>query len=177
MNNKEKANHRGAEKGGVKLSFIWVFPYNKAQKNSRCFILVPRYNSLLFWWRQKNEMTFRQNYLAFVVYKPLEPVHRSRTFQVFVFTQPALLAVCDFVNGEKNFSLRPQNRRAPATRASIHQIISCPIVWNVWWSRGVKRKEVISLIIFWLEYFQITANGVSNSWTIYVTWLDILFLS
>ena len=40
VNNKEKANYKGAEKGGTwsKLIFIWVFSNTKSQKNLTLFI-------------------------------------------------------------------------------------------------------------------------------------------
>ena len=37
--------------------------------------------------------------------------------------------------------------------------ISCPVIWNVLYSRGVIGKEVILRILLCLEGFQIIANG------------------
>ena len=42
------------------------------------------------------------------------------------------------------------------------QVISCAILWNVYYSRDVKGNEVILLITFCLESFQMIANGVSK---------------
>ena len=39
------------------------------------------------------------------------------------------------------------------------QGISCPVVWNVLYSRGVNGKEVILRILFCRESFQMIANG------------------
>ena len=41
----------------------------------------------------------------------------------------------------------------------ILQVISCPVVCNVLYSRGVNGKEVILRILFCLESFQMLANG------------------
>ena len=41
----------------------------------------------------------------------------------------------------------------------ILQVISCPVVCNVLYSRGVNGKEVILRILFCLESFQMIANG------------------
>ena len=41
----------------------------------------------------------------------------------------------------------------------ILQVISCPVVCNVLYSRGVNGKEVILRISFCLESFQMIANG------------------
>lgn len=42
------------------------------------------------------------------------------------------------------------------------QGISCPLVCSVLYSRGVNRKEVILRILFFLESFQMIANGERN---------------
>ena len=41
----------------------------------------------------------------------------------------------------------------------ILQGISCPVVWNVSYSRGVKGKEVVLRTLFCPESFQMIANG------------------
>ena len=40
--------------------------------------------------------------------------------------------------------------------------MSCPIVWNVSYSRGAKGIEVTIQTMFCLERFQMIANGVSK---------------
>ena len=41
----------------------------------------------------------------------------------------------------------------------VFQGISCPFVWNVLYNCGVNGKEVILLILFSLESFQMIANS------------------
>ena len=55
-------------------------------------------------------------------------------------------------------ALKPSGR-FNALSVRILQGISCPVVKNVLYSRGANGKEVISRILFYLDSFQMVANG------------------
>ena len=59
-------------------------------------------------------------------------------------------------------ALKPSRRfiaRITFQSVRILQVISCPVVCNVLYSRGVNGKEVILRILFCLQSFQMIANG------------------
>ena len=62
-------------------------------------------------------------------------------------------------------ALKPSRRfiaRITFQSVRILQGISCPVVWNVLYSRGVNGKEAILRILFCLESFQMKGNGSAS---------------
>ena len=61
--------------------------------------------------------------------------------------------------------LKPSHRfiaRITFQSVLILQALSCPVFWNVQYSRGVEGKEVISRFLFSLESFQTIAIGMNK---------------